>query len=128
LLLLGNESNTQHVPTRSRRFRILARKIEFGVFGLFRMKHSRPVLGTCCVFDSFLSRSKSFSITRGTHSRPVLGTCCVFDSSLSRTKSFSFHTFSDLKNGKVQISKLFPNISELFHSEFRTLFGISCYG
>jgi hypothetical protein len=29
---------------------------------------------------------------------------------------------------KVQISKLFPNISELFHSEFRTLFGISCYG
>ena len=43
-------------------------------------------------------------------------------------QSSNFRTFSDLKNGKVQISKLFPNISELFHSEFRTLFGISCYG
>jgi hypothetical protein len=43
-------------------------------------------------------------------------------------QSLNFRTFSDLKNGKVQISKLFPNISELFHSEFRTQFGISCYG
>ena len=29
-------------------------------------------------------------------------------------QSSNFRTFSDLKNGKVQISKLFPNISELF--------------
>jgi hypothetical protein len=35
-------------------------------------------------------------------------------------QSSNFRTFSDLKNGKVQISKLFPNISELFirNSEF----------
>jgi hypothetical protein len=45
-----------------------------------------------------------------------------------KLQSSNFRTFSDLKNGKVQISKLFPNISELIHSEFRTLFGISCYG
>jgi hypothetical protein len=36
-------------------------------------------------------------------------------------QSSNFRTFSNLKNGKVQIS-------ELFHSEFRTLFGIFCYG
>ena len=29
---------------------------------------------------------------------------------------FKCLTSSDLNNGKVQISKLFPNISELFHS------------
>jgi hypothetical protein len=32
----------------------------------------------------------------------------------SKLQSSNFRTFSDLKNGKVQISKLFPNISELF--------------
>jgi hypothetical protein len=55
-------------------------------FSITRDTHSRPVLWTCCLFDSFLSRSKSFSITRGTHSRSFLGTCCVFDSSLSKSK------------------------------------------
>jgi hypothetical protein len=49
-------------------------------------------------------------------------------SDIKNDKSSNFRTFSDLKNGKVQISKLFLNISELVHSEFRTLFGISCYG
>jgi hypothetical protein len=58
-------------------------------FTITRGTHSRSFLETCCVFNSLLRRSKSFSITRDTHSRPVLWTCCVFDSFLSRSKSFS---------------------------------------
>jgi hypothetical protein len=78
LLLLRDESNTQHVDRTGRECDSSVSRGKS--FCITRGTHSRPVLWTCCIFDLYLSRSKLFSITRGTPSCPVLETCCVFDS------------------------------------------------
>ena len=91
-------------------------------------------------FPSFFQHKKWQSLT-----------FCIY-SDHKILQSLSFRAFSAIKNYKVQLSKLFPPskmtksnfpsflrlkkwqcpnfqaVSEILHSEFRTLFGISCYG